>query len=76
MNAAQHTVFSMLVQGVCDSRSSLHDLAGYMICILMIGAVGGLGLVWFWILRGGLEGYGSMDSQKSRKVLAEWLREP
>jgi hypothetical protein len=75
MNAAQHQLFNMLVQGASESRADLHSAAQDWMCILMLGAIILLGLTWMWVLTGGLSKYLSTGSPQERKALKDWLGE-
>ena len=73
MNAAQHQLFNMLVQGASESRADLHSAAQDCIGIILFGAIILLGLTWMWVLTGGLSKYLSTGSPQERKALEEWL---
>jgi hypothetical protein len=75
MNSAQHQVFNMLVQGAHESRADLHSIAQDCLGILILGAILVLGLIWIWILTGGLSKCLSPGSTQERKALENWLAE-
>jgi hypothetical protein len=76
LNAAQHKLFDMLVQGACESRAHAQETAWTILGFLLVVAMMTLVAMWLWILRGGFSNGSSLNATLSRKAAADWLREP
>lgn len=76
MNAEQHRIFDMLIQGVSESRAGLHDSCRELLLFLMLAAIAAFAAIWVWVLLGGFSRYLSPGSATDRKALEQWLREP
>src|SRR5258706_10198418 len=75
MTAEQHQVLNMLVQGACETRSDLREVAWTLIGLLLLFGIIALGALAIWILHGGISRYSYCASPADRMAIEQWLRE-
>jgi hypothetical protein len=76
MNSTQHEFINILVQGASESRAELRDLSADVLMVLIIATIFGLGLLWWWILRGGFSSSLSLRSSLERRAFENLLHKP